>query len=93
LPVGNGGTGLTTLTAGSVILGNGASAPTFVAPGTSGNVLTSNGTFWVYPGKPLNFNCIMVLPEKVDKLEQQTFQGINILGICSDYVLEIQNLL
>lgn len=46
LPVGNGGTGTNTLTANNVILGNGASAPTFVAPGTLGNVLTSNGTTW-----------------------------------------------
>lgn len=44
--VANGGTGLSTLTANNVILGNGASAPTFVAPGTTGNVLTSNGTTW-----------------------------------------------
>jgi len=44
--VAQGGTGLTTLTANNVILGNGTSAPTFVAPGTSGNVLTSNGTTW-----------------------------------------------
>ncbi len=44
--VANGGTSLTTLTANNVILGNGASAPTFVAPSTSGNVLTSNGTTW-----------------------------------------------
>jgi hypothetical protein len=44
--VANGGTGLTTLTANNVMLGNGASTPTFVAPGTSGNVLTSNGTTW-----------------------------------------------
>ena len=44
--VAQGGTGLTTLTANNVILGNGASNPTFVAPGTSGNVLTSNGTTW-----------------------------------------------
>jgi hypothetical protein len=28
------------------MLGNGTSAPTFVAPSTSGNVLTSNGTTW-----------------------------------------------
>lgn len=41
-----GGTGLTTLTAKNVILGNGSSAPTFVAPGTTGNLLTSNGTTW-----------------------------------------------
>lgn len=46
LPVANGGTSLTTLTANNVILGNGTSAPTFVAPSTSGNVLTSNGTTW-----------------------------------------------
>lgn len=47
LGVANGGTGLATLTANAVILGNGTTAPTFVAPGTSGNVLTSNGTTWV----------------------------------------------
>ena len=45
--VANGGTGLTTLTANNVMLGNGTSTPAFVAPGTSGNVLTSNGTTWV----------------------------------------------
>jgi hypothetical protein len=59
-PVANGGTGLATLTANNVILGNGTSTPLFVAPGTAGNVLTSNGTTWasttpttpaqVYPG-------------------------------------------
>ena len=41
-----GGTGLTTLTANNVILGNGTSNVTFVSPGTSGNVLQSNGTTW-----------------------------------------------
>jgi hypothetical protein len=46
LGVAGGGTGLSTLTANNVILGNGASNPTFVAPGTTGNVLTSNGTTW-----------------------------------------------
>jgi len=46
LPVANGGTSLTTLTANNVILGNGASAPTFVAPSSSGNILKSNGTTW-----------------------------------------------
>jgi hypothetical protein len=44
--VANGGTGATTLTANNVILGNGTSAPLFVAPGTTGNVLTSDGTTW-----------------------------------------------
>ena len=46
LSVSGGGTGLSTLTANNVILGNGTSSPTFVAPGTTGNVLTSNGSTW-----------------------------------------------
>ena len=46
LGVDQGGTGLTTLTANNVILGNGTSTPLFVAPGTAGNVLTSDGTTW-----------------------------------------------
>jgi hypothetical protein len=46
LPVANGGTGATTLTANNVLLGNGTSAVQAVAPGASGNVLTSNGTTW-----------------------------------------------
>ena len=46
LAVANGGTGATTLTANNVILGNGTSAVQLVAPGASGNVLTSNGTTW-----------------------------------------------
>ena len=58
LPVSVGGTGSTTLTANNVLLGNGTSAVQVVAPGTSGNVLTSNGTTWAstapaaqaYPG-------------------------------------------
>lgn len=34
------------LTANNVVLGNGTGAPSLVAPGTSGNVLTSNGSTW-----------------------------------------------
>ena len=44
--VADGGTGASTLTANNVILGNGTSAVQFVAPSTSGNILTSNGTTW-----------------------------------------------
>ena len=46
LPVASGGTGATSLTANNVIIGNGTSAVQLVAPGSSGNVLTSNGTTW-----------------------------------------------
>jgi len=47
LDVAEGGTGRATLTSNNVLLGNGTSAVNFVAPGSSGNVLTSNGTTWV----------------------------------------------
>jgi hypothetical protein len=47
LDVAEGGTGRATLTANNVLLGNGTTAVNFVAPGASGNVLTSNGTTWV----------------------------------------------
>jgi hypothetical protein len=46
LTVAQGGTGAATLTANNVLLGNGTSAPQVVAPSTTGNVLTSNGTTW-----------------------------------------------
>ena len=46
LPVANGGTGAATLTANYALLGNGTSALQMIAPGASGNFLTSNGTTW-----------------------------------------------
>jgi hypothetical protein len=46
LTVADGGTGVSTIAANAVVLGNGTSAIQTVAPSTSGNVLTSNGTTW-----------------------------------------------
>lgn len=46
LPLANGGLGTTTLAANNVLLGNGGSTFQVVAPSTSGNILTSNGTTW-----------------------------------------------
>jgi hypothetical protein len=47
LGVASGGTGASSLTANAVVVGNGTGAVSTVSPGTSGNVLTSNGTTWV----------------------------------------------
>lgn len=52
LPVANGGTGQATLSSNSVILGNGTSGVQTVAPGTTGNVLTSSGGTWVSSSPP-----------------------------------------
>jgi hypothetical protein len=46
ITVADGGTGRSTLAANEVLLGNGTSGINSVAPSTSGNVLTSNGTTW-----------------------------------------------
>jgi len=46
LAVADGGTGSSSLTLNSVLIGNGTSALLAVAPSTTGNVLTSNGTTW-----------------------------------------------
>ncbi len=47
LAVADGGTGASTFAANNVLLGNNSASFQTVAPGTSGNVLTSNGTTWV----------------------------------------------
>lgn len=52
LPVANGGTGVASMTLNNVVLGNGTSAVQFVAPGASGNILTSNGTTWESSAPP-----------------------------------------
>jgi len=52
IAVANGGTGATTLTANAVLIGNGTSAISSVAPGTTGNILTSNGTAWTSAAAP-----------------------------------------
>lgn len=70
LTVANGGTGANTLAANNVILGNGTSAVQVVAPGTTGNVLTSNGTTWqstapaasgISAGKSIAFDFIFAI--------------------------------
>ena len=47
LGVASGGTGATTFAANGLLVGNGSSAVSTLAPGSSGNVLQSNGTNWV----------------------------------------------
>lgn len=46
IPVAAGGTGAATLTSKSVLIGNGTSAVTGVAPSTADNILISDGTDW-----------------------------------------------
>lgn len=46
IAVNSGGTGLANITLNNVILGNNTGALQTVAPGTTGNVLTSDGTTW-----------------------------------------------
>lgn len=61
LTVADGGTGASSITANSVILGNGTSALSgnLVAPSTSGNVLTSNGTTWTSAAPATPFSWVV----------------------------------
>jgi hypothetical protein len=88
LPVGNGGTGATTLTANSVLLGNGTSALQAVAPGTSGNALISNGTTWA--SSPLASSA-MVLISSVNAVGASTVSFTGLSSTYSTYILEITN--
>jgi hypothetical protein len=51
-PVDKGGTGRSSLTAENILIGDGTNAVKFVAPGTSGQVLTSDGTVWASSALP-----------------------------------------
>jgi hypothetical protein len=73
LPVANGGTGAASLTANNVILGNGTSAVQVVAPGTNGNVLTSDGTTWASTAPSVTANNTVTLTNK-------TIQAANLTG-------------
>jgi hypothetical protein len=57
--VAQGGTGVANIVANAIVLGNNTGAVTTLAPGSSGNVVTSNGTSWASsapdtPALPLN---------------------------------------
>jgi hypothetical protein len=100
LTVAQGGTGASTLTANNVLLGNGTSAPQVVAPSTSGNVLTSNGTTWTSAaganpltsgtavastsGTSIDFTSIPSWVKRVTVL----FRGVSTNGT-SDYLIQI----
>lgn len=61
LAVADGGTGASTFALNNVLLGNGSSSFQTVAPGTSGNLLTSNGTTWASVAPPTSFVAGMIM--------------------------------
>jgi hypothetical protein len=61
LAVADGGTGASSFTTNNVLLGNGSSSFQTVAPGTSGNLLTSNGTTWTSAAPPTSFVAGMIM--------------------------------
>lgn len=88
--VAQGGTGLATLTANNVILGNGASNPTFVAPGTSGNVLTSNGTTWASAAAAGGSGSMVLLSTQAASTSTNiNFDSTLITSTYKQYIIEI----
>jgi hypothetical protein len=91
LLVGNGGTGLSSLTANSVLLGNGSSTIQFVSPGSSGNVLTSNGTTWS-SSAPAGGGSAMTLISTLTASNSATLAWTGLSGY-SKYLLIFQNII
>lgn len=52
LGITSGGTGASTFSTGALLVGNGTSSFSTIAPGASGNILTSNGSAWVSSAAP-----------------------------------------
>ena len=90
LVVASGGTGTTSLTANNVLLGNGTSAVQVVAPSTSGNLLTSNGTTWTSSGpNTLGYNQTWqdVTASRASGVTYTNSTGkpiqVNVAGVCT----------
>jgi hypothetical protein len=71
LNVAAGGTGVASLSTGAVLVGNGTSAVSSVAPSTSGHVLTSNGSSWASSALPVASSSV----SGVVNTGTQTFAG------------------
>ena len=85
-----GGTGLSTLTANNILIGNGTSPLQFIAPGTSANVLTSNGTNWISSaaasGSPIVLLSSNTTPASVATVSFSGFDGSTYIA----YMIQIQ---
>ena len=59
---------------------------------TDDYTMTSYGYVWCFPNKgPVGRRSVMVLPEMYDSVSSINKNG-NMIAICSDYVLDIQNI-
>ena len=79
LSVSQGGTGRNTLAANNVLLGNGTTAVNQIAPGISGNILTSDGTTWS-SSAPVSGSVIQTVFKRVDTKVTYAFATAGQLG-------------
>ena len=54
--------------------------------------ITSQGHIWAYPGKLLNKECVMVMPEWDDPTFEK-IKEVECLAICSDYVSKLKDII
>lgn len=94
LSAAQGGTGAATLTLNSVLLGNDTSALQEVAPGTSGNVLTSDGTTWASTAPAAASSITLGTPQATTSGTAKDFvfpSGVKIIHISFDQVSSSAN--
>lgn len=81
-----GGTGQTSLTANSVVIGNGTGAVTLVAPGTANNVLLSNGTNWTSTsGSTTIGNTAVNIGGTITTINNLTLPNVTISSVASTF--------
>lgn len=88
LGVVGGGTGVATLTANSVLTGNGTGGVTSVAPGTNGNLLTSNGTAWTSAAPGFGSGNVMVSGTPTSGQLAQWTSATDVTGVTSANVTQ-----
>jgi hypothetical protein len=86
LPVASGGTGATTLT--GALIGNGTGAFTAVAPGTAGNLLTSDGTNWASTAPTSVNQFVLVSTANPSAASEVVFTGLT--STYSHYIIVIE---
>lgn len=84
LGVANGGTGASTLTSGAVLIGAGTSSPTFVSPGSNGQVLTVVSGAWASAAATSaapNVVATFASPTSITAVGGISFSGSNSLNV------------
>lgn len=91
ISVGNGGTGVATITTAAVVIGNGTGPFQSVAPGTSGNFLTSTGTAWASTAPSSSNTLVLLSTLTASSSATIDFTSAQITATYKEYIVKFIN--